>query len=127
MSNHCTYPRFTARQRLYTPPNMALAALHSTNGDGSKFWRLCFADIPASIDIPISASDDDEDDETTVVKVDPDALPDDPTELCTLLGNESSPCRFWMHIALAYAMYNNIDTAIEIMTKGLQTCTSSSD
>ncbi|KAI5819911.1 hypothetical protein BZA77DRAFT_275002 [Pyronema omphalodes] len=106
---------------------MASAALHSTNGDGSKFRRPRFADIPASIDIPVSAGDDDEDDETAVVEVDPDALPDDPTELCTLLENESSPRRFWMHIALAYAKHNKIDTAIEIMTKGLQTRASSSD
>jgi RNA polymerase-associated protein CTR9 len=106
---------------------MASAALHSTNGDGSKFRRPHFANIPTSIDIPVSAGDDDEDDETAVVEVDPDALPDDPTELCTLLENESSPRRFWMHIALAYAKHNKIDTAIEIMTKGLQTRASSSD
>jgi len=97
-----------------------------SNG-ASTLRRKRFADIPASIDIPVSAGDDDEDDETAVVEVDPDALPDDPTELCTLLENENSPRRFWMHIALAYAKHNKVETAIEIMTKGLQARASITD
>lgn len=78
-----------------------------------------FSDIPPSIDIPVSAGDEDDDDETAVVEVDPDALPEDPTELCTLLENERSPRQFWMYIALAYAKHEKVDIAIEIMTKGL--------
>ena len=98
------------------------------NATGSSvFRRPRFADVPASIDIPVSAGDDDEDDETAVVEVDPESLPDDPTELCTLLENENSPRRFWMHIALAYAKHNKIDTAIEIMTKGLSARASVAD
>lgn len=93
----------------------------------STLRRKRFADVPVSIDIPVSAGDDDEDDETAVVEVDPDALPDDPTELCTLLENENSPRRFWMHIALAYAKHNKVETAIEIMTKGLQARASVAD
>lgn len=54
-----------------------------------------------------------------MVEVDPDALPEDPTELCTLLENERSPRQFWMYIALAYAKHEKVDIAIEIMTKGL--------
>ncbi|KAA8900881.1 hypothetical protein FN846DRAFT_781426 [Sphaerosporella brunnea] len=99
---------------------------HSSNGL-SQFRRPRFAEIPPSIDIPVSAGDDDEDDETAVVEVDPNALPDDPTELCTLLENENSPRRFWMHIALAYAKHSKIDTAIEIMSKGLQARASVAD
>jgi RNA polymerase-associated protein CTR9 len=109
---------------------MATAAFHGMNGHAngtSTFRRPRFADIPASIDIPVSAGDDDEDDETAVVEVDPDALPDDPTELCTLLENENSPRRFWMHIALSYAKHEKVDIAIEIMTKGLQARHSSAD
>jgi RNA polymerase-associated protein CTR9 len=99
---------------------------HSSNGL-SQFRRPRFAEIPASIDIPVSAGDDDEDDETAVVEVDPDALPDDPTELCTLLENENSPRRFWMHIALAYAKHDKVDIAIEILSKGLQARASAAD
>lgn len=99
----------------------------SAPASASIFRRPRFADIPASIDIPVSAGDDDEDDETAVVEVDPDALPDDPTELCTLLENENSPRRFWMHIALAYAKYGKVDIAIEIMSKGLQARASTAD
>jgi RNA polymerase-associated protein CTR9 len=113
-----------------SPPVMATTAFHALNGHAngsSVFRRPRFADIPASIDIPVSAGDDDEDDETAVVEVDPDALPDDPTELCTVLENENSPRQFWMHIALAYAKHGKIDTAIEIMSKGLQVRASVAD
>ncbi|CAZ82941.1 unnamed protein product [Tuber melanosporum] len=82
--------------------------------------RARFSDIPRSIDIPVSAGDEDEDDENAVVEVDPDALPEDPTELCTLLENERSPKQYWMYIALAYAKHDKVDIAIEIITKGLQ-------
>ena len=99
--------------------NAALHAMNGTNSSSNPFRRPRFADIPASIDIPVSAGDDDEDDETAVVEVDPNALPDDPTELCTLLENENSPRRFWMHIALAYAKHGKIDMAIEIITRAL--------
>lgn len=81
--------------------------------------RNRYSDIPPSIDIPVSAGDEDDDDETAVVEVDPDALPEDPTELCTLLENERSPRQFWMYIALAYAKHEKVDIAIEIMAKGL--------
>lgn len=97
----------------------AARAMNGNSNSSNPFRRPRFADIPASIDIPVSAGDDDEDDETAVVEVDPDALPDDPTELCTLLENENSPRRFWMHIALSYAKHGKIDMAIEIITRAL--------
>lgn len=86
----------------------------------NSFRRTRFSDIPRSIDIPVSAGDEDEDDENAVVEVDPDMLPEDPTELCTLLENERSPRQYWMYIALAYAKHSKVDIAIEIITKGLQ-------
>ena len=46
-------------------------------------------------------------------------LLDDPTELCTLLENESASKNFWMIISLAYAKQCKIDLAIEIVNKGL--------
>ncbi|KAI5790268.1 hypothetical protein EDC01DRAFT_788532 [Geopyxis carbonaria] len=99
---------------------MATATHHANGGPSQFVFRHArFADIPSSIDIPVSAGDDDEDDETAVVEVDPELLPDDPTELCTLLENENSPRRFWMHIARSYAKHDKLDTAIEILTKGL--------
>lgn len=98
---------------------MASAALLLLNGL-TPLRHSRYADIPHSIDIPVSAGDEDDDDETAVVEVDPNGLPDDPTELCTLLENERSPRQFWMYIALAYAKHERVDIAIEIMTKGLQ-------
>lgn len=83
--------------------------------------RERFSQIPTNINIPVSAGDEeyDGDDENAVVEVERDALPDDPTELCTLLENENSPRHFWMQIALSYAKHRRLDTAIEIMTIGL--------
>ncbi|KAG0126328.1 hypothetical protein HOY82DRAFT_570367 [Tuber indicum] len=98
------------------------SSLAFPNGHGAVGLspRARFSDIPRSIDIPVSAGDEDEDDENAVVEVDPDALPEDPTELCTLLENERSPKQYWMYIALAYAKHDKVDIAIEIITKGLQ-------
>ena len=74
-----------------------------------------FTDVPASIDIPIQAG---EDEEETSVEVDLSALPDDPTELCVLLDNESSNRSYWMSIALGYAKNGKTDAAIEMLAKG---------
>jgi RNA polymerase-associated protein CTR9 len=73
-----------------------------------------FSEIPAAIDIPVHEGAEDE-----AVELDLVELPDDPTELCTLLENESVQKSYWMVIALAYAKQNQIDHAIEILTKGL--------
>ena len=73
-----------------------------------------FSDIPAAIDIPVSENNVDE-----VVELNLEDLPDDPTELCTVLENENAAKHFWMIISLAYAKRNEIDNAIEIVEKGL--------
>ncbi|PWW78060.1 hypothetical protein C7212DRAFT_293703 [Tuber magnatum] len=98
------------------------SSLAFPNGHGTVGLspRARFSDIPRSIDIPVSAGDEDEDDENAFVEVDPDVLPEDPTELCTLLENERSPKQYWMYIALAYAKHDKVDFAIEIIAKGLQ-------
>ena len=73
-----------------------------------------FSDIPAAIDIPVSENNVDE-----VVELNLEDLPEDPTELCTVLENENAAKHFWMIISLAYAKRNEIDNAIEIVEKGL--------
>jgi RNA polymerase-associated protein CTR9 len=71
-----------------------------------------FSDIPSAIDIPVSTFDSE-------VEVSLEELPDDPTELCTLLENEKAAKNFWVIIALAYAKQKQLDHAIEILNKGL--------
>ncbi|KAJ5081367.1 hypothetical protein NUU61_009631 [Penicillium alfredii] len=73
---------------------------------------LRFSDIPDAIDIPASSFDS----EVEVSLLD---LPEDPTELCTLLENERAAKNFWVIIALAYAKRKQLDHAIEILNKGL--------
>ncbi|KAJ5728039.1 hypothetical protein N7493_004369 [Penicillium malachiteum] len=86
------------------------------NGDTmpapSSFTALRFSDIPDAIDIPASSFDS----EVEVSLLD---LPEDPTELCTLLENERAAKNFWVIIALAYAKRKQIDHAIDILNKGL--------
>ncbi|OQE18392.1 hypothetical protein PENFLA_c021G04057 [Penicillium flavigenum] len=86
------------------------------NGDTvpsvSPLNNLRFSDIPDAIDIPASSFDSE-------VEVSLLELPDDPTELCTLLENEKAAKNFWVIIALAYAKRKQIDHAIDILTKGL--------
>jgi RNA polymerase-associated protein CTR9 len=71
-----------------------------------------FSDIPSAIDIPASTFDSE-------VEVSLEELPDDPTELCTLLENEKAAKNFWVIISLAYAKQKQLDHAVEILQKGL--------
>ncbi|KAL4868504.1 hypothetical protein BDV12DRAFT_185872 [Aspergillus spectabilis] len=86
------------------------------NGDSlplsGSLANLRFSDIPSAIDIPASTLDSE-------VEVSLEGLPDDPTELCTLLENEKAAKNFWVIIALAYAKQGQIDHAIDILNKGL--------
>lgn len=81
-----------------------------------------FSDIPSQIEIPISGGEIAE-----AVEVDLEVLLDDPTELCTLLENESVGKSYWTTIALAYAKQGKIDHAIEILNKALGALGSTSD
>ncbi|KAL1969049.1 hypothetical protein VTN77DRAFT_883 [Rasamsonia byssochlamydoides] len=78
----------------------------------TSLTNLRFSDIPSAIDIPASTFDSE-------VEVSLEDLPDDPTELCTLLENEKAAKNFWVIIALAYAKQKQLDHAIEILQKGL--------
>lgn len=71
-----------------------------------------FSDIPSAIDIPASSFD-------TEVEISLEELPEDPTELCTLLDNEQASKNFWVIIALAYAKHNQLDLAVEILNRGI--------
>ncbi|KAJ6127520.1 Tetratricopeptide TPR2 [Penicillium sp. IBT 18751x] len=86
------------------------------NGDAlpptASMASFRFSDIPDAIDIPASSFDS----EVEVSLLD---LPEDPTELCTLLENERAAKNFWVIIALAYAKRKQIDHAIDILNKGL--------
>lgn len=82
------------------------------NGESLHSANLRFSDIPSAIDIPASTLDSE-------VEVSLEGLPDDPTELCTLLENEKAAKNFWVIIALAYAKQKQIDHAIDILNKGL--------
>jgi RNA polymerase-associated protein CTR9 len=83
-----------------------------TLNNHTSFTTLRFSDIPSAIDIPASTFDSE-------VEVSLEELPDDPTELCTLLENEKAAKNFWVIIALAYAKQRQLDHAIEILQKGL--------
>jgi RNA polymerase-associated protein CTR9 len=74
-----------------------------------------FSDIPPAIDIQVSGADVEE-----AVELSLEELPDDPTELCTLLENEKAPKNTWMIIALAYAKQNRIDHAVDILNRATQ-------
>ena len=76
-----------------------------------------FSDIPSAIDIPVSGVDEE------AVELDLVELHDDPTELCTLLDNENASKSLWLTISLAYAKQQNLDLAIEIVNRGLQSLT----
>ncbi|WEW56489.1 protein required for normal CLN1 and CLN2 G1 cyclin expression [Emydomyces testavorans] len=78
----------------------------------TSLMNLRFSDIPSAIDIPASSFD-------TEVEISLEELPEDPTELCTLLDNEQATKNFWVIIALAYAKHNQLDLAIEILNRGI--------
>ncbi|KAI9367395.1 hypothetical protein BJX61DRAFT_310286 [Aspergillus egyptiacus] len=84
----------------------------NSNPTTGSLANLRFSDIPSAIDIPASTLDSE-------VEVSLEGLPDDPTELCTLLENEKAAKNFWVIIALAYAKQKQIDHAIDILNKGL--------
>jgi RNA polymerase-associated protein CTR9 len=72
-----------------------------------------FSDIPTDIDIPVQGDEEDQ-----AVELNLEQLVDDPTELCDLFENERVGRRYWMTVAIAYAKQNNIDHAIEMLTRG---------
>ncbi|KIW71074.1 hypothetical protein PV04_03282 [Phialophora macrospora] len=75
-----------------------------------------FSDIPSAIDIPVSGGL--EPDEAVEVNLE-DHL-DDPDGICQVLENEKAAKNLWIMIALAYAKQGQIDHAIEVLSKGLQ-------
>lgn len=88
---------------------------NGVNGlNGHAYGQKRFAEIPPALDIPVYGEGDEE-----AVEVNLTELLDDPTELCTLLENESVARNYWMVIALAYAKQGKMDLAIDILKKGL--------
>jgi RNA polymerase-associated protein CTR9 len=70
-----------------------------------------FSEIPSAVEIVIGANGAEE-----AVEINLETIPDDSTELCTLLENEGAAKKYWMTIAQAYAKYHKIDQAIEVLT-----------
>lgn len=67
----------------------------------------------STIDVPIYGSNE-------VVTIDLESeLPEDPTDLCTLLENEQAKSIYWISIAAVYANKGLINEAFEVMTTGL--------
>jgi len=87
---------------------------HANGVNGaSKEARLGrFAEIPASVEIPIG--------EEETVELSLEDLSDDPTELCSLLESERLDKHFWLVVALAYAKQAQFSTAIEVLNRGYQ-------
>lgn len=92
---------------------MVLGENRFANGSfpGPNISSIRFSDIPSAVDVVL--------DDSEAVEIDLDGLPDDPTELCTLLENESVARGYWMIIALAYAKHQRVDLAIEVLTKAV--------
>ncbi len=76
---------------------------------------LRFSDIGSAIDVPVQMDTEDAQD----VSIDFAELMDDPTELCDLFEAEKVGRSFWLTVAMAYAKQNRMDTAIEMLVKGL--------
>ncbi|KAG9233452.1 RNA polymerase II transcription elongation factor-like protein [Amylocarpus encephaloides] len=81
---------------------------------GHQIVSKRFSDIPSAIDIPVHTEEDE------AVEIDLEELLDDPTELCTLLENESAARTYWMTVSLAYAKQKKVDHAIELLIRGGQ-------
>jgi RNA polymerase-associated protein CTR9 len=98
---------------------MAITMNGLANGHSAQSTAMVnkrFSDIPSAVDIPVSGGEIDE-----VVELELEELPDDPTELCTLLENEKASKNLWMTTSLAYAKQHKIDLAVDILQRGLQT------
>ena len=85
---------------------------NGVNGASGGGGRGRFAEIPASVEIPIG--------EEETVELSLEDLSDDPTELCSLLESERLDKHFWLVVALAYAKQAQLSTAIEVLNRGYQ-------
>lgn len=95
----------------------------TVNGDPSVVpASVRFSDIPSAIDIPVQGDQEDE-----AVEIDLEVLWDDPTELCTLFENENAAKTYWMTVALAYTKQRKIDHAIEMLIRGTNSISNSSN
>ncbi|KAI1326414.1 hypothetical protein F5Y16DRAFT_375212 [Xylariaceae sp. FL0255] len=82
-----------------------------TNGNGPVALSKRFSDVPPAIDVPVQQDDE-------AVEIDLVDLQDDPTELCDMFETERTTRFYWMTVALAYAKYNQIDLAIDVLQRG---------
>jgi len=85
---------------------------NGVNGASKEAHSRRFAEIPASVEIPIG--------EEETVELSLEDLSDDPTELCSLLESERLDKHFWLVVALAYAKQAQYSTAIEVLNRGYQ-------
>ncbi|KAG0084567.1 protein required for normal CLN1 and CLN2 G1 cyclin expression [Podila epicladia] len=65
-----------------------------------------------TLDIPLKGTDN-------VLEISRQSMPQ-PAELCEILSSEEVPLRHYILFALEYAHQNNLDSAIKVLTEGLQ-------
>lgn len=96
---------------------MAVLTNGAVNGYGAHgaYAPMRFSAVPQLLEVPVAGGDAEE-----AVDVDLEELMDDPTELCTLLENESAGRPYWITVAMAYAKQNRLELAVDIITKGIQ-------
>ncbi|KAK4169468.1 hypothetical protein QBC43DRAFT_307799 [Cladorrhinum sp. PSN259] len=91
---------------------LANGSVNGSNGvAGPKSQR--FSDIPPTIDIPV------QDQEDEAVEIDLEELADDSNELCALFEMEGAARTYWMTVALAYAKQKKVDSAIDMLMRGV--------
>ena len=96
---------------------MAVLTNGNTNGQTSHGRGLIrqFSEVPAKLEVPIYDGDAGE-----AVELAVEELPDDPTELCTLLANENVSKSLWITTAMAYVTQSKFDEAVDIINQGIQ-------
>ncbi|KAL9093171.1 MAG: hypothetical protein Q9159_000348 [Coniocarpon cinnabarinum] len=78
-----------------------------------------FSTVPPQLEVPIYNGEPGE-----AVDLDLEELMDDPTELCTLLGNEQVDKSFWITTAMAYAKQSRLEEAVDILNQAIQALSS---
>lgn len=89
--------------------------VNGTDGAAQQAPRGRFAEIPASLELPIYGEEEE------AVELSLVDLSDDPTELCSLLESEGLSKHFWLVVGLAYAKQDKLSTAVEVLTRGHHT------
>jgi RNA polymerase-associated protein CTR9 len=88
---------------------------NGVNGAGAMFPPKRFSKVPPAITVAVSEAEGPIDVELALDH----EIPEDPTELCTLLELEQSAKTTWVTVAIAYAKHKKLDVAIEVLGKSI--------